>query len=104
MRTAYAHTHTNTNTYTHTPSPYTLHRKVKACASATGGGAVRRALCAALHAEIADFYRLMAILEVHAAQPIPVPGVECKITIYADLVCTQIQYLFKCVSVCCTAC
>jgi hypothetical protein len=38
------------------------------------GGAVRQALCGALHAELSDFYRLMAVLEAHASQPIPVPG------------------------------
>ena len=40
----------------------------------TGGGAVRQALCSTLATELADFYRLMAVLEVHAVQPMPTPG------------------------------
>lgn len=39
-----------------------------------GGGAVRQALCSTLAAELADFYRLMAVLEAHASQPMPAPG------------------------------
>uniref|UniRef100_A0A7S3QYS6 Gamma-tubulin complex component n=1 Tax=Dunaliella tertiolecta TaxID=3047 RepID=A0A7S3QYS6_DUNTE len=39
-----------------------------------GGGAVRQALCSTLATELADFYRLMAVLEAHAMQPMPTPG------------------------------
>lgn len=37
-------------------------------------GAYRQALHGAMQAELADFYRLMAVLEAHATQPIPLPG------------------------------
>ena len=43
-------------------------------AGESGGGAVRQAFCAALQAELADFYRLVAVLEVQANQPLPKPG------------------------------
>lgn len=37
-------------------------------------GCVRQALCAALHQELNEFYRLMAILEAQAGMPLPQPG------------------------------
>ena len=39
-----------------------------------GTGSVRRALCGALHEEVTDFYRLIAVLEGQLNVPIPVPG------------------------------
>ncbi|KAJ9510229.1 hypothetical protein QJQ45_015708 [Haematococcus lacustris] len=53
-----------------------LFRQVQSAASrlSGGGGAVRQALGAALQGELVDFYRLVAVMEAHAAQPLPTPG------------------------------
>ncbi|PNH05932.1 Gamma-tubulin complex component 3 [Tetrabaena socialis] len=54
-----------------------LFRRVRAHivnSTAGGEGAVRQALGAAMAAEVADFYRLLALLEAQAALPLPTPG------------------------------
>jgi hypothetical protein len=57
---------------------------------------VRQALCGALHAELSDFYRLMAVMEAHASQPIPVPG-EPTVSCYTEA-CLSV-YTFKAVPI-----
>ena len=37
-------------------------------------GAVHQALCAALNSELAEFYRLLAVLDQHSRVPTPMPG------------------------------
>jgi hypothetical protein len=59
---------------TSSPSPQTSGSRATGNSDGREGGAVRQALCSTMATELADFYRLMAVLEVHASQPIPTPG------------------------------
>lgn len=64
-----------------------LYRKLRQAVQddASMQGSVRRALQAALGNELNDFYRLMAVLEQQAAQPLPTPGSDASSTPYLTL-------------------
>ncbi len=49
-----------------------MRRHISDCCDAEGS--LRQALGAALSGEVADFYRLMALLEGQAQLPLPTPG------------------------------